>query len=178
MQNCETIEQLGIRLLANEISWSCFNTLRPRQDGRHFADDIFTCKILNENCCIFIKFSLKYVRKGPIDNNPPLVQIMAWRRPGDKSLSEPMMVSLLTHICVTRPQWVKMPFWRISYIIQVLRCKCQSFILNNAMNMRHSSITGDWIIRPWTSIFKSLNIKEFVSFIQVCCELKCHKAIT
>ena len=32
---------------------------------------------------------------------------MAWRRPGDKPLSEPMMVSLLTHICVTRPQWVK-----------------------------------------------------------------------
>ena len=32
---------------------------------------------------------------------------MAWRRPGDKPLSEPMMVSLLTHLCVTRPQWVK-----------------------------------------------------------------------
>ena len=31
---------------------------------------------------------------------------MACRRPGDKPLSEPMMVSLLTHICVTRPQWV------------------------------------------------------------------------
>ena len=32
---------------------------------------------------------------------------MAWRRPGDKPLSEPMMVRLPTHICVTRPQWVK-----------------------------------------------------------------------
>ena len=32
---------------------------------------------------------------------------MAWRRPGDKPLSEPMIVSLLTHICVTRPQWIK-----------------------------------------------------------------------
>ena len=31
---------------------------------------------------------------------------MAWHRPGDKPLSEPMMVSLLMHICVTRPQWV------------------------------------------------------------------------
>ena len=31
---------------------------------------------------------------------------MAWRRPGDKPLSEPMMVRLPTHICVTRPQWV------------------------------------------------------------------------
>ena len=83
------------------------NTLRPRQDRRHFADDIFTCIFFNENCCISIKFSLKYVRKGPIDNNPALVQIMAWRRSGDRPLSEPMMVSLPTHICVTRPQWVK-----------------------------------------------------------------------
>ena len=41
-----------------------------------------------------------------INNIPALVQIMAWRRPGDKSISEPMMVSLPTHICVTRPQWV------------------------------------------------------------------------
>ena len=32
---------------------------------------------------------------------------MAWRRSGDKPLSEPMMVRLPTHICVTRPQRVK-----------------------------------------------------------------------
>ena len=35
---------------------------------------------------------------------------MAWRRSGDKPLSDPMLVSLPTHICVTRPQWVKQ--WR------------------------------------------------------------------
>ena len=43
---------------------------------------------------------------GPIDNIPALVLIMAWRRPGAKPFSEPMMARLLTHICVTRPQWV------------------------------------------------------------------------
>ena len=32
---------------------------------------------------------------------------MAWRRPGDKPLSEPMTIILLTHIWVTRPQWLK-----------------------------------------------------------------------
>ena len=32
---------------------------------------------------------------------------MAWQCPGDKPLSEPMVVSLPTHICVTQPQWVK-----------------------------------------------------------------------
>ena len=71
-----------------------FNTLRPRQDRHHFADDIFTCIFFNENCCILIKFSLKYVRKGPIDNNSVLVQIMTWRQSGDKPLSEPMMINL------------------------------------------------------------------------------------
>ena len=85
-----------------------FNTLRPRQNGRHFPDDMFKCIFANENVWILIKFSPKFVPRGPINNIPALVQIMAWRRPGDKPLSELMMVSLLTHICVTRPQWVKL----------------------------------------------------------------------
>ena len=82
------------------------NTLRPRQNRRLFADDIFKCIFLNEHVWILIEISLKFVPKGPINNIPASVQIMAWRRPGDKPLSEPMMFSLLTHICVTRPQWV------------------------------------------------------------------------
>ena len=81
-------------------------TLRPRQNGRHFTDDIFKCIFLNESVWIPIEISLKLVPKGPINNIPALVQIMAWRRPGDKPLSEPMMVGLL--ICVTRPQLVKL----------------------------------------------------------------------
>ena len=82
------------------------NKLRPRQNGRHFADDMFKCIFLNETVWIPIEISLKFVPKGPFNNNPALFQIMAWRRPGDKPLYEPMLVSSLTHICVTRPQWV------------------------------------------------------------------------
>ena len=82
------------------------NTLRPGQNGRRFADDTFKRIFVNENFRISIKISLKFVPKGPINNNPAFVEIMACRRSGDKPLSEPMMVSLLTHICVTRPQWV------------------------------------------------------------------------
>ena len=82
------------------------NTLRLRRNEQHFADDIFKGIFFNENVWIAIKISLKFVPKGPINNTPALVQIMAWRRSGDKPLSEPMMVSLPTHICVTRPQWV------------------------------------------------------------------------
>ena len=82
------------------------NTLRPRQNGRHFTDDIFKCIFFNENVSIAIKISLKFVPKGQINIIPALVQTMAWRPLGDKPLSEPMMVSLPMHICITRPQWV------------------------------------------------------------------------
>ena len=68
------------------------NSLRPRQNGRHFPDDTFKHIFLNENVRILIKISLKFVPKGPINNIPALAQIMAWRRPGDKPLSEPMVV--------------------------------------------------------------------------------------
>ena len=49
------------------------NTLRPRQNGRHFADDIFKRIFLNENVFISIKISLKFVPKGQINNIPALV---------------------------------------------------------------------------------------------------------
>ena len=96
-----------VRLCNDYEPFPCFNTMRPRQNGCHFTDDIFKCILLNENVRFPIKISLKVVPKGQINKIPALVQIMAWRRPGDKSLSEPMMVSLPTHICVIRLQWVK-----------------------------------------------------------------------
>ena len=83
----------------------CFNTLRPRQNGCHFPDDILKCIFLMK--MYKFKISLKFVPHGPINNIPALDQIMAWRRQGDKPLSEPMMVWLPTYICVARPQWVK-----------------------------------------------------------------------
>ena len=80
------------------------NTLRQRQNGRHFADNIFKCIFLNEKIRILMKISLKFVPEVRINNIPALVLIMDRGRPGDKPLSEPMMISLPTHICVTRPQ--------------------------------------------------------------------------
>ena len=93
----------------SNLSWpdtGAVNSPLPGQHGHHFPDDIFKYIFLNENVWIWIKVSLKFVPKGPINNILALVQIMPWRRSGDKPLSEPMMVSLMTHICVTRPQWV------------------------------------------------------------------------
>ena len=81
-----------------------FNILRPRQNGRHFTDDIIKCILLNENIGVSI-IPPKLVPKGPFSNTAATVQIMAWRRPGGKPLSEPILVILLTYVCVTRPKW-------------------------------------------------------------------------
>ena len=85
--------------------------------------------------------SLKFVPKGPINNIPALVPIMAWRRPGDKILSEPMMVSLPTHICVTRPQWIDVicvaestNFWKQKQLEKLFWCM--------SLGLRHMSIAS------------------------------------
>ena len=79
-----------------ETKWTSFRR-------RHFQAHFF-----NENIWIPIQISLKFVPKGSINKIPASNQIMAWRCPGDKPLSERMMVNLPTHICVTQPQWVKL----------------------------------------------------------------------
>ena len=59
----ECTENVTLRLSQN---------VRMRQNGRHFADNIFKCIFLNENFWIQIKNSLKFVPKGPINNIPGL----------------------------------------------------------------------------------------------------------
>ena len=113
--------------------------LRPRQNGRHFTDYIFKCVFLNEDIWILIDISLKFVPKGPINNIPALVQIMAWRRPGDKPLSEPMMMSIYASLGLNelnigpcspcnpkcyfaRQHWVKSAHWgqeKMANILQI-----------------------------------------------------------
>ena len=61
------------------------------QNGRHFPDDIFKVIFSYENCFILIEIPLKFVPHGPFNNIPAFIQIMAWRRSGDKPLSEAMM---------------------------------------------------------------------------------------
>ena len=69
------------------VSHGNVNTFRLRRNGQHFTDDIFKRIFFSENVWISIKISLKIVPTGPITNFLALVQIMAWRRPGDKPSS-------------------------------------------------------------------------------------------
>ena len=141
--------------------WQClvhFNTLRTKQNGRHLPDHILKWIFLNENLWIAINISLNFVPRGPISNIPALVQIMAWRLPGEKSLSESMMVSLLTHICVTRPQWVKpgvyhcrmcVAFTDASFInIHLAQCKWLSLITSTYHRVKPKS----WAVIAWIHV--------------------------
>ena len=101
---------MSLQTVAQWQHWQSFNninTLRPRQNGCHFAENISKCVFLNENIWISINISLKFVPKGPIKNIPALVRIMAcrlasiiWTNAGI------FLISLLTHSWLTRPQWV------------------------------------------------------------------------
>ena len=93
-----------------------FDTLRTKRNGHHFAEDFFKCIFLNENIRISITISLKFIPKCSINNIAALVQIMAWRLPGDELLSDPMMVIVFTYICITRLVWVKCFCCRMIYV--------------------------------------------------------------
>ena len=100
------------------ISWS-------NDDSVHFSDNIFKCIFLNEKLWISVIVSQKFVPKGLISNMPALVQMMAWRRPVNKPLSEPMMVNILIYICVTRPKWVKSWFYRVAVALHTVETSKQ-----------------------------------------------------
>ena len=116
-----------------------FNSSYPRQYGWHFPDDIFKCIFLNENVWISFQISLKFVIEVRINNFPALVQIMAWRRPSDKPLSEPMMVSLLTyiyaslclneltHCCLVKPYGINHQW---SSLVQVMPITCMMMLVS------------------------------------------------
>ena len=74
--------------LSNVKLFNAIKTLRLRQNGCHFSDNIFKCNFFNENVFTSIGISLMFVPQVPVDNNIALVQIMAWHWTGDKPLSD------------------------------------------------------------------------------------------
>ena len=142
------------------------NSFRPRRSRRHFADDIFKRIFLNENIRISIKISLKFVPESPMDNIPPLFQIMAWRRPGDKPLSETMVESLLTHICVTRPQWVNMETLR-HYCPTDFQWCSRKYLgsLDSSADPVWKESTVEWLIPPTNGQLCRASVSYFVVIV-------------
>ena len=95
--------QFALYHISHETSISAL--LTHWQNGRYFPDDIFKCILWMKIYEFRLGFHWSLFLRQ-INDIPALVLIMAWRPPGDRPLSETMMVRLLTHTCVTRPQWV------------------------------------------------------------------------
>ena len=90
----------------NSLSKGLLHTLRPKQNGRHFADDIGNFFL---GCCILIQISPQFVSNVPINNSPALVWILAWGWTGCKPVAEPIWwwwYVWMTHKLVTRPRWI------------------------------------------------------------------------
>ena len=94
---------MHFQLELSTMGWKYLSMWRSQETT---YSHIFTRIFMNEKFCILIRILLKFVAEGPTDNKSALVQVMAWCRTGDKPLSEPLMVSLLTHICITWPPWI------------------------------------------------------------------------
>ena len=90
-----------------EVEYRSHITSPPGRNGCVFADDIFRCILVNEKFCISVKDSLNFVSWGSIDNDPALVQIMAWCRIADKPLSEPMLTWFTDEYMGTRGDELK-----------------------------------------------------------------------
>ena len=166
-----------VTVTCRQVGGTQVNTLRPRQNGRHFPDDIFKCIFLNENIWISLMISLKFVPKVRINNILALVQIMAWRWPGTKSLSELIMVKVLTHICITRPQLVN-THRGLNKINEILK-----MLVSNAfwqcLNFKFHSIEMCFEVQ-FVSIGSGYGLlliqQEAIIWTSVDSDLWCHKA--
>ena len=83
-ENCPVAIIFDTGVCCSYVFWGILNPSPPEQNGRHFPDDTFKCILMM--FFISIRILLKFVPNGPIANKAALIQVMAWRRTGDKPL--------------------------------------------------------------------------------------------
>ena len=100
-------------------------------------------------CDFRLRFHWSLLLRVLLNNIPALVQRMAWRRSGDKPLSEPMMVSLLTCVCVTRHQWVDDTDKQLHPpIFCVVITQLQPNMNGVQLKRLHFKLCHGWVITP------------------------------
>ena len=83
------------------------NTLRLRQNGTHFTDNILKYIFVNENFWFSYKIALKWVPCDLSDDQSALVEVMIWHWIGDKLSPQPMMIPFTNaYQCISLPKWV------------------------------------------------------------------------
>ena len=122
-----------------------FLCLRLQENGWHFADGIIKLFILYENLYILIQIS-----QDPVNNKPALVQAMAWRGKGEKTLPEPMIPQF------TSFQWIEplksLQFSQIDLWYKENYATLQYFVLAQQYEfIRLSSMNLSTVQSVWTT---------------------------
>ena len=87
---------------------------------------------------------------GTFNIIPALAQTVPWCRPGDKPPSEPMVVSLLTRVCIARPQWQFttregiFKHWN-SMVLRQDEWRCDSIFVNESLY--HFQVLQKFLLR-------------------------------
>ena len=118
------------------------------------------------------KIHLKFVPKSPINNIPALVQIMAWHRSSDEPLSQPIIVSVLTHLYVARPQWINHATWHQrcgSTLYTVMACclMAQSHYVHRQHAISWTNV-DESSVNKMLRIFLAINHKNVFSNYSYC----------
>ena len=139
-----------------------FNSLRLRQNGRHFADNVFKCIFLNENVWISLKISMKFVPKGLINNISPLVQIMAF----ENIVCE--MAAMTSHYL---NQWW-LVYWHIYALLgldELINLYTPKKIMNNFRLISYQHFNGLTFTKDSLFLSKSNGMTELFTKRLICC---------
>ena len=114
---------VSLKCISKNLHRELLSHLGRDKNGRPFPYGIFKCIFLNENVYISIQFALKFFPRAH------LTIFQHWFRKSLGTVQAPMSVSLLTHKCVTRPQWVIQsgPYQIYEYVSICIRRKVLSF---------------------------------------------------
>ena len=117
------------------------------QNGQHYVYNIFKHVFMNENYCIMIQISLKFVPKRPIDNKSALIKVMAWCWAGNKPLP----------VCITIRSYSLYPF--------VISLEATAYLFDGLVQERRNSIADALELRLsctnpsiWTLIFMNSKV--------------------
>ena len=90
--------------------------IADQANGKKFTNYHFKLISLNKMCYILIQISTNLVAKVSIDNDVAFVQVMVWRRPGDKPLIEPKSIRIYTSWLHQFLSYTRMEFNYLSHV--------------------------------------------------------------
>ena len=126
------------------------------QNCHHFADDIFKSISLYRIVVLWFKFHWHFP-SGSINNSSAMVQLMAWRRQGDKITSEPMVAqftdALMRHSAICTWSSVRWNTWASSKNSPLIKCTANGAGLPTS-HVRHH-------IFPMKPFWRSVSIRYY-----------------